>query len=165
MQFLKRHEDRILLGKHGWRNFGTGFEEAAEYSLDAMIFQYNHLNLPMEVMDGHYKILYIEQKIKDRVFPALKLTGADGPPMIVLIDPETGLIRQVDGKIAMGSQEVVMGVGYSDYRQVSGVMLPHRIINYVNGNVIAESRYDTVAVNTELDNDFFSIGGQQAIAK
>ena len=165
MQYLKGYEDRVLLENRGWRNSGTGFEEAAEYSLEAMIFQYNHLNLPMGVIDGNYKIGFVEQKIGDRLFPALKLTGAGGPPMIVIIDPDTGLIRQVDGRIRVGSREVIMGVGYRDYKQVSGVMLPHRIINYVNGIAIAESRYDTVTVNTELNGDFFTIGGQQKIRK
>jgi hypothetical protein len=57
-----------------------------------------------------------------------------------------------------------MGVGYKDYRMVAGVMLPHRIINYVNGNAIAESRYDTVKVNGELGQNIFNLD-QQAIGK
>jgi hypothetical protein len=165
MRYRKRYEDRILLGNRGWRNFGVGYEEAAGHSLDAMIFQYNHLYLPMGLIaDGNYKILYSETKTDDKVFPVLKLTRENGPPMAVTIDPETGLIKQVDGKILMGPQEVIMGVGYRDYRAVAGVMLPHRIINYVNGNAIAESRYDTVKVNAELDQNTFNID-HQAIVK
>jgi hypothetical protein len=157
MKYLKRSEDRILLGKRGWRNSGGGFEEAAGPSLDAMVFQYNHLSLPMGLIDNNYKITYTEQKIGTKNFPALELIGADGPPMTVTIDPETGLIQRVDGKISAGPREVVMGVGYEDYREVSGVMLPHRIINFVNGTAIAESRYVTVAVNAELDQNSFAV--------
>ena len=164
MKYLKRYEDRILLGKHGWRNSGAGFEAAAGPSLDAMVFQYNHLYLPMGFLDVNYKISYAERKIDDKIFPVLELTGADGPPMTVIIDPATGLIQRVDGKISAGSREVIMGVGYGDYREVAGVMLPHRIINYVNGNAIAESRYDTVVVDAELDQNSFTID-PQAIAK
>ena len=51
MKFLKRYEDRILVENKGWRNFGDGFEEVTSHSLDAMIFQYNHLNLPMGLFD------------------------------------------------------------------------------------------------------------------
>ena len=161
MKYLKRYEDRILLGNHGWRNSGAGFEEALGASLDAMIFQYNHLSLPMGLIDDRsYKILYSEQKIDDNVLPVLELTGENGPPMTVTIDPDTGLIQGVAGKILMGPQEVIMGVGYRDYREVAGVMLPHRIINYVNGNAIAESRYDTVDVNAELDQNSFNIDHQ-----
>ena len=112
----------------------------------------------MGILDGTYNISYAEQKIEDMVFPALELLGGDGPPMTVILDPETGLIRQIGGKIAIDDRQVSMGVGYSDYQEVSGVMLPHRIINYVNGNTIAESHYDKVAVNPELGQDVFTIG-------
>jgi hypothetical protein len=163
MKYLKRYEDRILLGKRGWRNFGTGFEEATGPSLDAMLFQYNHLSLPMGFIDNNYKITYTEQKIGAKIFPALELIGADGPPMTVIIDDETGLIQLIEGKISTGGREVAMGVGYGDYREVGGVMLPYRIINYVNGKAIAESRYDTVAVNAELDANYFSLDSQALV--
>ena len=163
MKYRKRYEDRILLGKRGWRNFGAGFEEATGPSLEAMVFQYNHLSLPMGFIDGNYKISYAEQKNDDKIFPVLKLIGAEGPPMTVVINPETGLIQRVDGRISAGSREVIMGVGYGDYREVAGVMLPHRIINFVNGNAIAESRYDTVAVNAELAQNSFAIAPQAVV--
>ena len=163
MKYRKRYEDRILLENRGWRNFGAGFEEVVGHSLNAMVFQYNHLNFPMGLIDGNYKILYVEENINGKLFPALKLTSYNGPPITVKIDSETGLIQQVDGRIAVGAQEVVMGVGYGDYREVAGVMLPHRIINYVNGNAIAESRYETVSVNAALDKDFFNINYQGTV--
>jgi hypothetical protein len=163
MRYRRSYEDRILFANRGWRNFGTGFEEVAGHSLEAMIFQYNHLYLPMGLVDGNYKIVYSEQEIDDKVFPVLELRSEDGPPMNVIIDPETGLIYRVDGKIVMKSQEITMGVSYSDYRAVTGVMLPHRIINYVNGNAIAESRYDTVEVNVVLDQNIFNISHQALV--
>ena len=160
MKYQNRYEDRILLDNRGWRNFGDGFVEAFDHSLDAMVFQYNHLNLPMGVLEGNYKISYIEEKITDTIYPALKLTDISSPPMMVILDPDTGLIKQVNGRITAGSQEVIMGVGYEDYREVAGVMLPYRIINYVNGNVIAESFYDRVAVNAELERDVFTVNNR-----
>jgi len=81
IRMKNRHEDRILLGSRGWRNSGAGFEEAAGYSLDAMIFQYNHLCLPMGLLGGNYGISYAEKKIDGKIFPVLQLTGANGPPM------------------------------------------------------------------------------------
>ena len=163
MKYLNRSEDRILLEKRGWRNFGAGFEEVTGHSLDAMLFQYNHLSLPMAFIDGIYRISYLDKKIGDRIFPALELTGAGGPPMTVIIDSETGLIQLVEGRISTGGQEVVMAVGYGDYRKVAGVMLPYRIINYVNGNAIAESSYDTVVVNAELEQNAFTLEPQKVV--
>ena len=157
MKYLKRYEDRILLEKRGWRNVGTGFEEASGASLNAMIFQYNHLSLPMGIINGKYNISYTELELAGKTLPAFELTGEQEPAMTVIIDPGTGLIQRIDGRITMGAREIVMGVDYSDYRKVSGFMLPHRIVNYVNGNAVAESLYDKVAVNVALDPNVFSV--------
>ena len=157
MKYTERCEDRILLEKKGFRDFGSGFQEAGGHSLDAMIFQYNHLDLPMELLDKKLAISYDEVKAGEQNMPVLKLLAEDEPPMAAVIDPETGLIIQVVGKIRMGKNEVQMGVGYGDYRKVDGVMLPYRIINFVNGVAIAESRYDTVQVNSRLAPETFDI--------
>jgi hypothetical protein len=53
-------------------------------------------------------------------------------------------------------------VGYSDYGGAAGVMLPHRIINYVNGVAIAESRFDSVVVNRDLDQNVFNVNQEAA---
>jgi hypothetical protein len=42
-------------------------------------------------------------------------------------------------------------------------MLPHRIINYVNNNVVAESSYDSVAVNRVLAPYLFTVARQPAV--
>ena len=164
MKYTQKYEDRVLIGNKGWRDFGYGFEEAVGHSLDAMIFQFNHLNLPMGFLDNKFKISYAEQKVAEQKIPILELIAKDEPPMAVVIDPETGLIRQVNGKIFMGKNKVVMGIGYYDYRKVDGVMLPHRIINYVNGMAIAESRYDSVQVNAQIDPKSFYMD-EQTIAR
>lgn len=101
MKYQNRSEDRLLLGNSGWRNFGGGFEMASGHSLDAMIFQYNHLNLPMGLMAQQFQIAYKPRKKGDQEIPVLKLTAPEQPPMAVIIAPETDLIRQVNGKITM----------------------------------------------------------------
>ena len=163
MRYSKRFEDRILQGSRGWRDFGSGFEEVFGPSLAAMMFQYNHLFLPMGLLNGRYSVAYREKRSDEETFPVLELSSGFGPPMAVIIDPESGLIHQVNGRITAGNQEVLMGVGYKDYRKVDGVMLPHRIINFVNGTAIAESRYVTVAVNAKLEQNAFAVAPQSAV--
>jgi hypothetical protein len=163
MQYSKHFEDRILQRSRGWRDFGFGFEEVAGPSLAAMIFQYNHLFLPMGLLNGRFSITFKEMMSGDKTFPLLELSDGSGPPMAVMLDSESGLIHQVNGRITVGNQEVIMGVGYRDYRKVNGVMLPHRIINYVNNNVVAESSYDSVAVNRVLAPYLFTVARQPAV--
>jgi len=122
-----------------------------------MLFQYNHLSLPMSFIDKNYSITYTERKVGDKTFPALDLLGSDGPSMSVTINPDTALIQLVEARISAGPLEVLMGVGYDDYREVTGVMLPHRIINFVYDQGIAESRFDSVTVNAELDQNSFAV--------
>ena len=117
----------------------------------------------MGFLDNDYKITYIKRNIGDQTFPALELTGGNGPSMTVTIDPDTGLIRMVEGRISAGPREVLMGVGYDDYRDVSGVMLPYRIINFVNDQGIADSRFETVTVNAQLDQNSFAVEHQAAV--
>ena len=107
----------------------------ADFSLEVMLFQYNHLSLPMGFIDNNYSIKYTERKVGDKTFPALDLLSADGPSMSVTIDPDTALIQLVEARISAGPREVLMGVGYDDYREVAGVMLVHRMINFVNDSV------------------------------
>jgi len=157
LKYTKRCEDRILLENKGLRDFGNGFQEAAGHSLDAMIFQYNHLNLPMGLLDKKFEMSYGEVSAGEQNLPVLNFLAMEEPPMAAVIDPKTGLIKQVVGKIRMGKNVVQMGVGYGDYRMVDGIMLPHQIINYVNGVAIAESRFDTVLVNSRLAPETFDI--------
>ena len=81
-----------------------------------MLFQTNHLSLPMGFIDNSYSITFTERKLGDKTFPALDLLGSDGPSMCVIIDPDTELIRMVEARLSAGPQVVLMGVGYDDYR-------------------------------------------------
>jgi hypothetical protein len=107
----------------------------ADFSLEVMLFQYNHLSLPMGFIDNNYSINYNERKVGDKTFPALDLLGSDGPSMSVTINPDAGLIQLAETRISPGPREILMGVGHDDYREVAGVMLAHRMINFVNDRV------------------------------
>ena len=109
----------------------------------------------MGFINGDYTITYSEQEINGRIHPVLELTGGNRPIMHVTVDPDTGLVQMVDGIIQAGSRKIIMAVGLGDYRDVGGVKLPYRIVNYVNGIAIAESRYDSVTVNADLAPDAF----------
>jgi len=75
--------------------------------------------------------------------------------MDVTIDPQSGLITHVAGLFQVQGQTAKLEVGYGDYRQVQGVMLPGRIVNYAGGRVIAETLFDRVEVNVPVDEKTF----------
>ena len=88
-----------------------------------MLFQTNHLSLPMGFIDNSYSITFTERKLGDKTFPALDLLGSDGPSMSVTINPDAGLKQLVEARISAAPREILMGVGHDDYREVAGVML------------------------------------------
>jgi len=148
-------EDRILDGGRGWRDSGEGFVEVQGPPLAAMVFQYRHLDLPLGLLDGGYRITLREEERGGRKWPVLHLEDGEGPPMEVTVDPQTGLIAHVAGLFAVQGQTAKLEVDYDDYRQVEGVMLPGRIVNYAGGRAIAESRFGRVEVNVPVDAKAF----------
>ena len=72
MKYSKHFEDRILKGDRGWRDFGAGFEEVSGPSLAAMIFQYNHLFLPMGLLNDRYTTTYKETTSGGKTLPKVR---------------------------------------------------------------------------------------------
>lgn len=148
-------EERILDGARGWRDAGEGFVEVQGAPLAAMVFQYKHLDLPLGLLDGGYRVTLREEERGGRQWPVLHLEDAEGPPMDVTVDPQTGLIAHVAGIFQVQGQTAKLEVDYGDYRLVAGVMLPQRIVNYAGGMAIAESRFARVEVNLPVDERTF----------
>jgi hypothetical protein len=156
IEYSRSREERVLNGSRGWRNSGEGFSEVQGPPLEAMAFQYNHLDLPLGLIEGNYRIALREESRNGKDYPVLTLKGAEGPPMEVTIDPDSGLILHVAGIFQMGRQTTRLEVDYGDYRPVVGVMLPHRIVNYAGGMEIARTVFDQVEVNKKLEPQIFS---------
>jgi hypothetical protein len=156
LAYSRSREERVLNGSRGWRNSGEGFREVKGPPLEAMVFQYRHLDLPLGLVKGGYRISLSEEKRNGKSFPVLNLKSPEGPPMIVTVDPDTGLILHVAGIFRVEGGTTRLEVDYGDYRPVAGVMLPHRIVNYAGGMEIARTVFDQVEVNKPLDPRIFS---------
>jgi len=155
LDYGSSREDRILDGGRGWRDSGEGFVEVQGPPLAAMVFQCKHLDLPLGLLDGGYRVDLREEERDGRKWPVLHLEDAEGPPMDVTVDPQTGLIAHVAGLFEVQGKTAKLEVDYADYRQVEGVMLPGRIVNYAGGRAIAETRFEKVEVNVPVDEKTF----------
>lgn len=156
LRYGRSLEERVLNGSRGWRNSGEGFQEVQGPPLEAMVFQYRHLDLPLGLIDGSYRVSFREINRNGKRYPLLSLDGSGGPPMEVTIDPDTGLILHVAGIFQVGGATTRLEVDYGDYRPVAGVMLPHRIVNYAGGMEIARTVFGQVEVNKKLNSEIFS---------
>jgi hypothetical protein len=155
VHYSRSSDERILNGKDVWSSFGGDFQKTTGAARLAVIYQYQHLDLPMGLLGDGYQVTLGVQEIDGRKYPVLDLSDVDGPPMRVIIDPDTGLIRRVSGIFKIQGQTTQLAVDYGDYRKVGPIPLPHRMINYAGGVKIAEADFDQVKINEPLPANLF----------
>jgi hypothetical protein len=88
-----------------------------------------------------------------RVFDLVSITPAGGRPVVIWVDHQTHLI---DRTVEQEAEQVDV-IQYEDYRQVSGVRLPFRILH---GEVDKPSQIDTIdtiEINPEIPDRRFSL--------
>lgn len=155
LRYPRSREDRILAGEHSWRDGGRGFQPVTGPPRAAMVFQYRHLTLPLGLLDPEAEVSWAGGE--GEAGPVvLKVTRTGEPPMRVEIDRKTGLIRRVGGLFRIGEQRTELAVAYGDYREVEGVRLPHRIVNFAGGMKISQADFPKVVVNSALPAATFS---------
>ncbi len=159
LDYTNSREDRILNDHQGWRDSGSGFAAVSGPPLEAMIFQYRHLTLPLGLLDKGAKVSWAGTTKDGTVQPRLRVDRPGEPELLIDIDPQSGLIQRVTGEFQLGGQTTELAVAYGDYREVEGVKLPTTIVNFAGGMEIARSRFPRVAVNVRLPATAFTLPG------
>ena len=147
-------EERLLLGDEGWRDNGRGFVKVDGPALAVMAFQAEHIDLPRHLVEKRYKVKKAEIQNEEKG-ETLILTDADGVETVVVVDPVRSVIRTVEREFDIAGQTVRMGVAYEDYRDVKGVQLPFRLLNFVNGQLVGRTDYQSVQINPPLPERVF----------
>ncbi|MDO8541784.1 MAG: hypothetical protein Q7S40_15210 [Opitutaceae bacterium] len=75
----------------------------------------------------------------------------------VLLDPLTYLIAYRVQQLTAGPQPVELVSRYDDYRPVAGVLVPHEVTLFVDGELSQRATFDTVEANPPLPKDTFSL--------
>ena len=151
-------EIRLLNGDRGWQMGSAGFTPVAPLELQAMIYQYNYLDLPMGLVAKDYAVKAEgQQVIEGRETYLLLIEPKNALTISILIDAKTHLIVKVSAKFGMG----MMGAGelateYYDFRPVAGVLFPHRLLNFAGKLKLSEIVLDEIAVNRQLPADLFA---------
>jgi hypothetical protein len=159
LDYTNSRENRILDGHQGWRDSGSGFVAVSGPPLEAMVFQFRHLTLPLGLLDEGAKVSWAGATKDGTVQPRLRVDRPGEPELLIDIDPQSGLIQKVTGEFQLGGQTTELAVAYGDYREVEGVKLPTTIVNFAGGMEIARSRFPRVAVNVRLPATAFNLPG------
>lgn len=88
----------------------------------------------------------------------LKLTMKSGQVQHYYLDAKTGLEVRVTQEVDMGAgKKQVLATEMSNYRPVSGLMMPHSVKQLLDGQVIGEMTIAKVELNTVTDDSIFQM--------
>jgi len=149
----------VNTGESGWRKQGDQItdlssEEIAESKKEAFR---NTIKLFQAIDNPEYQAIYVSaDELNGKPVEIIKVISADGEMFFKLaLDSETHLPV---GKMYFG--QTIMGPGnltqiFSDYRQVSGVKIPHSISIESDGNKVAEIAIKKFIINSEIQGNAF----------
>jgi hypothetical protein len=139
-------EVRILDGARGWRGTGGDLAPAEGMLLESMVYQLLRSDLPGSLA-----------RYEDRLVDGGLSQGEDGAAYRVLVLPVTDTLEvrywidaaslrvtRVTGTIRAGDMTIAFATEYADFRQVDGVWVPFREINYAGGRKVAETTVRTI---------------------
>lgn len=150
-------EKRILNGQNGYRGTNGKVEKVLGPPFDAMVYQYNQLNLPFGLIDGSFSVTESTKgTFNGREVEILKLQDAHGYKIDVNVDPKDYMIRRVTGRFTAGNHETSLSAAMTDFRKVDGVLLPFKIINYAGDTKLSETVITTYKINPAIDDSTFN---------
>lgn len=150
-------ETRIINGFEGWRGSDSkSLREVKGPSYLAMVYQFKYLDLPFGFLDKGYKITILGQEtLRGNPVEVLEVADDEGPTMRVYVDSGTHLITRVAAVFNFGPATSELSAEFSDYRDVEGIKVPFRVINYSGMNRLAETAVIEVRFNGAMPESLF----------
>ena len=108
---------------------------------------------------GHTIELIGKEKLADKDVYHLKVTMKGGQVQHYFLDAESGLEMKTSAEVdmGMGGTKQAFVTEMANYKQVDGIMLPHTIRQFVNGNKIVEVSVAVVEFNAPVDDAIFKM--------
>jgi hypothetical protein len=159
IKYFRSTEKRILDGDKGYRGTEEKVTEVKGLPYDAMVYQYNQLNLPYGLVDGTFKVTYLrKENIGNTDAEVLKLEDKYGHDIEVYLSPKDFLIHKVTGYFKMGQAKTSLSAEFTDFRKVEGILLPFKVINHADALKISETYIVKYTINPKInDSAYFSI--------
>ncbi len=99
-----------------------------------------------------------KEKIGEKEYLVLEQTYSDGYKSTIYLDPETYLVYKTKGlTLNQMSVEVEQESILSDYKEVEGMMIPHTITSYQDGEEFMTITLTGMNFNTGLEDSFFKM--------
>ena len=99
-----------------------------------------------------------KEKVGEKEYLILEQTYSDGYKATIYLDPETYLVYKTKAlTLNQMSVEVEQESVLSEYKEVEGMMIPHTITTYQDGEEFMTITLTEVSFNTGLEDSFFKM--------
>jgi len=154
-------------GQTGWAVMPfMGKTEAEEMAEDQVKDLKNMADFDGPLMDyakkGHQVEYVGEADVEGTPTYELKLTKKDGDVDHIFLDKDYYLEVVTRSKLNRMGQVMEVETAVSNYKPVSGLVIPHAISTRINGQPGQKITINQVTTNTGLSDDFFSMPKQKA---
>jgi len=157
IRYSKTSEKRILDGRNGYRGTDGRMEKVIGPPFDAMVYQYNQLNLPYGLIDGSLKLIDSwKDTFNGNEVEVLKLEDAYGYGIEALVNPKDFLIQRVIGRFTAGNHQASLSAALTDFRRVNGILMPFKIINYAGDTRLSETLITSYKINPDVEESVFN---------
>jgi len=154
--YRRSSERRILQSNKGYRGTGGKIEQVSGPRLQAMVYQYNELDLPYGLLDGSCSATELRgDTVNGDAVRVLRCTDRAGNRMEVFVNAENYRIVKCEGIFAVGTESTSLSAEFGDFRTVDGVLLAFRIVNYAGDRKISVTTIDQYLINPSVDDALF----------
>ncbi len=136
----------------------TDAEEMADDQLNQIVDQADFDGPLVNYKAKGHTVEYIgETEIEGTPVVELKVTKKNGDVMHFFLDQEYKLEVMTRSKMKQMGQEFEMENYYSNYKEVGNTVIAHSISSRINGVEGQQLTMESIELNTELDDDMFSM--------
>jgi hypothetical protein len=154
--YSRSSERRILYKDKGYRGIGGKMEEVSGPRLQAMVYQYNELNLPYGLLDDTFTVTDLRKDtVNGESVHVLRLADRAGNQMDVFVHAANSRIVKCEGFFIMGTEATSLSAEFGDFKTIDGVLLPFKIINFASGRKISVTTIDRYQINPAIDDSLF----------
>jgi outer membrane lipoprotein-sorting protein len=156
MKILDGFDGEVAWGQNPFAGASTPARKSQEETLDAakQSFEDDLLNYKAK---GHSASLEGREEVQGVSTHVIKLSKSDGDQVFYYIDPDDFVPIKVSFQETSGDAKgMKMEQMYSDYQEVSGVMMPMSITTLVNGQPLLTIQIREVETNIDLPANFFA---------
>lgn len=150
-------EARVLDGMRGLQGTPNALREARPVALQAMIYQFTYLNLPMGLADNSSVVTYGgKDNMKGRQVDLILVEVIGAPKLRVYVDSESRLIVRVASDFDMGMGSSELSTEYEDFRRVGKMLFPFRLVNFAGDMKLSVISLSDIQINTDIPKEIFS---------